>query len=160
MAKKTDKGIDETIARAKKNIAASKELIGKVESAQSEYAAWKEENGVTDEKLKKFTESLSGEDKKRYDEAREELERQMDNMAYKVDMKKAEALREYSEGKKLTSEKIGEIVALIPDGWLDRTEPGETPEELRGVYRTYLTERLNHSEIFVNQARDAREALI
>ncbi len=76
MAKKTDKGIDETIARAKKNIAASKALIETVDAAQSEYAAWKEENGVTDEKLKKFTESLSGEDKKRYDEAREELERQ------------------------------------------------------------------------------------
>ncbi len=70
----------------------------------------------------------------------------------------AEADREFRAT--LTSEKIGEIVALIPDGWLDRTEPGETPEELRGVYRTYLTERLNHSEIFVNQARDAREALI
>lgn len=60
----------------------------------------------------------------------------------------------------LTAEKIAGITALIPDDWLNWTEPGETSEDLRGVYRTYLTERLSHSEIFVNQARDARKALI
>jgi hypothetical protein len=60
----------------------------------------------------------------------------------------------------LTPEKIGEIVATIPDDWLTWAEPGETPNDLRCVYRTYLTERLGHSEIFVKQAQDAREALI
>lgn len=60
----------------------------------------------------------------------------------------------------LTPEKIGEIVALIPDDWLDWAGPGETADDLRRVYRTYLTERLNHTEIFVKEAQHAREALI
>ena len=60
----------------------------------------------------------------------------------------------------LNAEKIDRITALIPDDWLHWTEPGQTPEDLRGVYRTYLTERLGHSEIFVKQAQDARETLI
>lgn len=62
--------------------------------------------------------------------------------------------------KILTPEKIDEIVTLIPDDWLHWTEEGETPGDIREVYREFLTERLNHSEIFVKEARDAREALI
>ncbi len=76
MAKKTDREISETIARAKKNLAASKSLITNADAAREDYASWKKENGITDESLKKFTESLSGENKKRFDEAKEELERQ------------------------------------------------------------------------------------
>ena len=76
MAKKTDKEIDETIARAKKNLAASKKLIADVDAAQAEYAAWKEANGVTDEGIRRFTESLSGESKAQYEAEREKLEQQ------------------------------------------------------------------------------------
>lgn len=60
----------------------------------------------------------------------------------------------------LTPEKIDRIVALIPDEWLNWAEAGETADDLRSVYRTYLKERSSHTEIFVNQARDARKALI
>lgn len=60
----------------------------------------------------------------------------------------------------LTPEKIDKIVELIPDDWLCWTEEGETPADLRNVYREYLKERLAHSEIFVKEAQDARKALI
>lgn len=46
----------------------------------------------------------------------------------------AEADREFRA--MLTPEKIAGITALIPDDWLNWTEPGETPEELRGGLRT------------------------
>lgn len=62
--------------------------------------------------------------------------------------------------KVLTPQKIDEIVRAIPDDWLDWTEEGETAEDLRAVYRTYLTYRLEHSDIFVKEAQNARQALI
>jgi hypothetical protein len=69
-----------------------------------------------------------------------------------------EADREFRQT--LTPETIDRITALIPGDWLNWTEPGETPGDLREVYRTYLTGRLAGSGIFVKQAQDAREALI
>lgn len=61
----------------------------------------------------------------------------------------------------LTPEVLREIVGLLPDEWLRWGEPdGDTPEELRSVYYRFLTERLSHSENFVNEAQHAREALI
>lgn len=62
--------------------------------------------------------------------------------------------------KILTPERIDQMVNLIPDDWLHWTEGDETPGDLREVYRQFLTERLNHSEIFVKEAQHAREALI
>lgn len=62
--------------------------------------------------------------------------------------------------KRLTPEKIDEIVQLIPADWLHWTVDGETPEDLRNVYRRFLTERLTHSEIFVKEAQHAREAYL
>ena len=60
----------------------------------------------------------------------------------------------------LTPEKIREIVNSVPDDWLYWTENQETPQDLRNVYIQFLEERINHSELFVNEAQNARKALI
>jgi len=60
----------------------------------------------------------------------------------------------------LTDERIAEIVAIIPDDWLMLNSPDETAEERRLVYARFLTSRINHSEIFVNEAQHARASLI
>ncbi|KIC00743.1 HipA family kinase [Flavobacterium sp. JRM] len=56
----------------------------------------------------------------------------------------------------LTPELLQEIVALIPDEWLNWEDTDETPEALRNVYLQFLQTRLNHSEIFVKEAENAR----
>ncbi|MBD1397762.1 aminotransferase class I and II [Pontibacter sp. JH31] len=61
----------------------------------------------------------------------------------------------------LTSERIREILHLIPDEWLTGVEsPFETAEEHRQAYAHFLETRLAHSEIFVKAAQHARETLI
>lgn len=60
----------------------------------------------------------------------------------------------------LSEEKIRAIVNLIPDEWLHWEELEKSPDEIRGVYISFLTTRLENSSIFVKQATDAREALI
>jgi hypothetical protein len=60
----------------------------------------------------------------------------------------------------LTDEKIKSIVALIPDSWLLNENSIESPEEKRTVYSNSLINRLKQSEVFVNEARHARESLI
>lgn len=62
--------------------------------------------------------------------------------------------------KILTPEKIGEIVSLLPDDWLNWGGEEETPQDIRQTYFSYLTERLTHSYIFIKEAQHAREALI
>jgi hypothetical protein len=56
----------------------------------------------------------------------------------------------------LTSEILEEIVNTIPVEWLQWEDTDETPETLRNVYLQFLQTRLNNSEIFVNQAQNAR----
>ena len=60
----------------------------------------------------------------------------------------------------LTDDKIREIVNAVPDDWLNWTEGQETPQDLRDVYIQFLEERIKHSELFVNEAQNARKALI
>lgn len=60
----------------------------------------------------------------------------------------------------LTDEKIYAIVNLIPDDWLNWAHDGETADDLRRVYRQFLTERLHRSQIFVKEVQDARKKLI
>ena len=60
----------------------------------------------------------------------------------------------------LTAEKIRSIVSLIPDEWLNEENNLQTAEEKRLVYSEFLTSRINASEIFVNEANNARQALI
>jgi hypothetical protein len=56
----------------------------------------------------------------------------------------------------LTPEILEEIVNTIPLDWLQWEDTDETPEGLRNVYLQFLQTRLNNSEIFVNQAQNAR----
>lgn len=56
----------------------------------------------------------------------------------------------------LTTEKIREIVELIPDDWLHWEETDASPERLRQVYFEFLKIRLENSAIFIKQANDAR----
>jgi hypothetical protein len=56
----------------------------------------------------------------------------------------------------LTSEILADIVNTIPQEWLQWEDTDETPEALRNVYLQFLQTRLNNSEIFVNQAQNAR----
>ncbi len=66
-----------------------------------------------------------------------ELERLLGEAAYKVDMKKAEALREYSEGKKLTPEKMEQILS----GELNRKPKPKTPPPFKlkaKIYQKYF----------------------
>ncbi|MCD0469161.1 HipA family kinase [Flavobacterium sp. JAS] len=56
----------------------------------------------------------------------------------------------------LTPVILEEIVNIIPQEWLQWEDTDETPEALRNVYLQFLQTRLNNSEIFVNQAQNAR----
>ena len=60
----------------------------------------------------------------------------------------------------LNEEKLKEIVNLIPQEWLIWDDSNKTPEELKNMYLKFLVTRLNNSEIFVNEAKYARETLI
>ncbi|MDR7370609.1 HipA family kinase [Flavobacterium aquidurense] len=56
----------------------------------------------------------------------------------------------------LTNEILEDIVNTIPEEWLQWEDTDETPEALRNVYLQFLQTRLTNSEIFVNQAHNAR----
>jgi hypothetical protein len=62
--------------------------------------------------------------------------------------------------KLLTKEVLQEIVDYIPEDWLHWEDTEQTPDEIREVYFQFLWTRLNHSEIFINEAQNAREKLI
>ncbi len=62
--------------------------------------------------------------------------------------------------KILTEEKLRAIVELIPNEWLHWEGNDETPEAIKEVYFQFLNIRLNNSEIFTNEAQNARKALI
>jgi hypothetical protein len=59
----------------------------------------------------------------------------------------------------LTDEVIRAIVSLIPDEWLVNS-PFLSAKEHKEAYVKFLEIRVAHSEIFVKEARNAREALI
>jgi hypothetical protein len=60
----------------------------------------------------------------------------------------------------LTPEVLDEIVNLIPEEWLQWEGVEYSPAELRNIYLQFLLTRLNHSEIFIKEAQNAREKLI
>jgi hypothetical protein len=57
----------------------------------------------------------------------------------------------------LTPDRIRAIVDLVPDEWLT---DDDSPQPQRDAYVQFLTDRLAHSERFVNEAHHARQALI
>ncbi|PZP52355.1 MAG: aminotransferase class I and II [Pseudopedobacter saltans] len=60
----------------------------------------------------------------------------------------------------ITPDILKDIVERIPDDWLHWDDTNEPPHFLRKVYFDFLTNRLNNSDIFVNEALHAREKLI
>ena len=60
----------------------------------------------------------------------------------------------------LTDEKLHEIVSLLPDDWLNWEGNEQSPEEIRAIYYQFLVLRKSHANTFVNQAQNARAALI
>ena len=60
----------------------------------------------------------------------------------------------------LTVDKLTAMVDLIPGDWLTWGEGEGGPEELKSVYLEFLKQRILHSELFVNEAKNARNALI
>jgi hypothetical protein len=60
----------------------------------------------------------------------------------------------------ITPETIEEIVQIIPDDWLNWHIEGESPQDLRTIYSEFLNSRLNNSQIFIKEAKHAREIFI
>ncbi len=57
----------------------------------------------------------------------------------------------------LSSEVLQNIVNLVPDEWLDIAEPTDvSASDKRKVYIDFLTTRLSHSLIFINEAHHAQ----
>ncbi|HMR85779.1 MAG TPA: aminotransferase class I and II, partial [Niabella sp.] len=77
-------------------------------------------------------------------------------------LKDAALLKEADEyGREVLSDQvIAEIIEALPAEWLAYEETAGETEETRKVYRDFLTYRLNHSDLFVNQAINARAAII
>ncbi|WP_026262566.1 HipA family kinase [Spirosoma panaciterrae] len=62
--------------------------------------------------------------------------------------------------KLLTPARIQAIVSLVPDDWLMNNGSTDSPSDQRQIYARFLTDRLASSEIFVNEAKNARKALV
>lgn len=60
----------------------------------------------------------------------------------------------------LSDEFLGELVALIPDDWLQWSDVALSPDEIRAVYLQFLTIRRDSADIFLKHAQDARKTLI
>ena len=56
----------------------------------------------------------------------------------------------------LDDEIFQKIVNLIPEDWLQWNDADESPEEIREIYFNFLKTRLEHYEIFLNEAKNAR----
>ena len=60
--------------------------------------------------------------------------------------------------RKLEPEMFTQVASLIPEKWLEAE--GSEADRKRAVYAGFLTERLANSEIFLEEAQRAREALV
>ncbi|MFV0392081.1 MAG: HipA family kinase [Paludibacteraceae bacterium] len=56
----------------------------------------------------------------------------------------------------LNSVVLREIVNLIPEEWLRWDDTEETPDEIKDVYYQFLKTRLEHSYLFLNEAKHAK----
>ena len=62
--------------------------------------------------------------------------------------------------KLVTPDFLYALIRLLPDDWLTWDERELTPEQIRFIYYSFLTERLNHTDVFVQHAIDARKVHI
>lgn len=62
--------------------------------------------------------------------------------------------------QRLSPKLIDSILDSIPDEWLIHEGSDESPEDIRSVYKQFLNGRLANSQIFVNEAKNARQTLI
>lgn len=60
----------------------------------------------------------------------------------------------------VTAENIRSIVSVVPDEWLQHEDGTESPDEMRNVYSQFLINRINHADLFINEAVNARKSLI
>jgi hypothetical protein len=60
----------------------------------------------------------------------------------------------------LTNERLQEIVDLIPEEWLLDPSSDETAEQRRDVYYEFLRMRIEASDVFLTEAKNARATLI
>ena len=60
----------------------------------------------------------------------------------------------------ITPRTLHKIVEKIPNEWLRDEEGKRTPDEIRNIYKTYLTKRLAESSLFVAQAIRERDYLL
>lgn len=60
----------------------------------------------------------------------------------------------------ISLEKIGEIVNLIPDDWLDWRSSEESIQDIKNIYQEFLSNRLNNSQLFIKEANNARKTII
>ena len=61
---------------------------------------------------------------------------------------------------KLAPDVIKGIVSLIPDIWLKDGVPFDTPTETRQAYSQWLLSRLDASQLFVEEAQNARPKFV
>ena len=61
---------------------------------------------------------------------------------------------------KLNDEKLKQLTDGIPDEWLVWDDLELSPAEIREVYFQFLSIRLKHTELFVNEAKNTRNALV
>lgn len=57
-----------------------------------------------------------------------------------------------------TEETIKQITDLIPEEWLQWDDVDASAEEIRNVYFQFLLNRINHTDLFINEANHARKA--
>lgn len=62
--------------------------------------------------------------------------------------------------RRLTPELVRGIVALVPDAWLHWEGTALGPAAIREVYAQFLLVRTAHSQVFLNEAQHARQALV
>ncbi len=56
----------------------------------------------------------------------------------------------------LTTSKIEEIIANIPEDWLIHQSDSLSPDEMRAAYKLYLTTKLSMIDVLAKEAQDAR----
>jgi hypothetical protein len=61
---------------------------------------------------------------------------------------------------RLTPELIRGVVQLVPEEWLTAGVWDEPPAEIRRIYTESLIRRMEHSAVFIEQASDARKAIV